>query len=860
MSLNSAAVNNSNALYVDGGGFNTFHLVSLDPVAIGTIEPPILQSECAIAIGRYAGYIVQGICAIAIGHYAGEYYQADVAVAIGYDAGAIEQSECAIALGFRAGMSYQNTQAIAIGMYAGSQDQDQFAVSIGSGAGFFEQSSQAIAIGMQSGSTNQGYNTVAIGSQSGEERQGAHSIAVGAFAGNLDQHANSIILNATGTYLNSTATGACYIAPMRNVTSGNVLYYDPSSKEVSYGAVTSGSGGGIAKTFFMDFYSATYSATLSTATSYGLLSNSVNSSTQQVTTILTSSTPYTYPQPATITNPATFNFSIGPSGDFATLEAALASPSVVDGMNLLILPGNYIIPNTTGIVITKQVKIFGSGIGTTILSTTASASAPTYAIVVRADNVTLRGMTIQHLTTNNTSIEACIQVRGAGSPPVTINNFVMDSCLIEYIEFGLTLAGNDFQISNSIISYVGPSNTTRRGIGIYRSVGTCFISAITFNNNASVGNVRAIQITSSSPTNVNEICSGSLVLCNNAQSPGAVISQFFNQDNWTGTSNDFSLYVTGNVFNETSAFVVLYGIVSNFGNLLNKIVAINNTFANVPGKGMIAIDGVGSSLSFRNYNNLPVLVSGNSPTNRSWRIDYTPALNSTYNSTGYNNLVFLPVTVNQQSDCCIELYTTSETLMLGYINAGQWKSVFYASSTSSSNTTGFTYTLSANSTVFYASGFIAVPQSEVLPYVDEVTLPLITLQRTNQLLILRVYPTVDPGQTLRIYSRDGTNGYLTTPLFAAAPLRQVGIYVHPTSIAALTTVTQDITFPTPFVSNPIICCTPMGITGSTNIEYLIVSVLNPLPNKFTVQIRNLNTTTAATVIRINWFAYSEQIY
>jgi hypothetical protein len=572
--------------------------------------------------------------------------------------------------------------------------------------------------------------------------------------------------------------------------------------------------------------------------------------------------------------PGSFNYSIGPSGDFPTLEAALASPSVVDGMNLHILAGTYTIPNTTGIIITKQVKIFGAGVGYTILSTTASASAPTYAISVRADNVILYGITIQHLTTNNTSIEACIQVKGTGSPPIAISNFVLDSCLIEYIEFGVTILGNDFQISNSTISYVGPANTTRRGIGIYRSVGTCFVSAVTFNNNASTGNVRAIQITSSSPTNVNEILSGDLVLCNNTQSPGAIISQFFIQDNWAGTSNSFSLYVAGNIFDETSAFIALYGTVSNFGNLLNKIMAINNTFGNISGKGMIAIDGVGSSLTFRDYNNIPVLMSGNSPSYRSWRYDFTPAINnstfnstdyhSTYNSTGYNNLVFTPVTIKQQSDCCIELYTTSEALMSGYINAGNWKTVFYASSNMGSpGDLQFRYTLSANSTVFYTSNFFTVTEGDILPFVDEMTLPLISLPKTNQLLILRVYATIaSPGAAIRIYSRGGgTNGYLSTPLFAAAPLRQAGVYVHPTSLAASTTVTQDITFPTPFASNPIVCCTPMGISGvSTNIEYLLVSVLTPLPNKFTVQIRNLNSTTSASIVRINWFAYSEQIY
>ena len=856
MSANSTT-NNPNALYIQGEGFNTFHLVSLDPVAIGTIEPPILQSECAIAVGRYAGFIQQGICAIAIGHHAGEFYQSDVAIALGYDAGSIEQQECAIALGFRAGMSYQNTQAIAIGMYAGSQDQDQSAIAMGSGAAFFEQASQAIAIGFQSGSTNQGFNAVALGTQSGEEYQGTNAIAIGAYAGSVNQHERSIVLNASGTYLNTTANEACYIAPIRNATASNILYYDPTSKEVLYGI--NNSGGGTAKTFFMDFNSATVPG----ATSYGFLSNSINAnSIQQITTVSATSTPYTNPIPAIIEYPSSFDFSVGSSGDFPTIEAALASPSVTDGSTLFVAAENFIIPNSTGIVISKQVKIYGAGAGYTVLSTNASASAPTYAITVRVNDVTLYGMTIRHLTTNNTSVESAILVKGLGIPSSLIANFVMDSCIVEYIEFGVTILADNFQLSNSTLSYVGPNNSTRRAIGIYRSAGICFVSGITFNNNNSTGNLRAIQLASSSPANTVEIFSGDLVLLNNSQTTGATLSQFFIQENWSGVAtNDFSIYAIGNSFNELSAFIALYGVVSNFGNLLNKIVVKNNTFANVPGKGMIAIDGAGSSLTFRDFNNLPIYMSGNSPSQRSWRYDFTPAINSTYNSTGYNNTVFLPVTINQQSDCCIELYSTSEVLMSGYLNTGQWKAVFVASSDDLSTETGFIYTLSCNHEIFYTSPFIPVVSSTPTLYTDQVTLPIVNLNNTNKLLILQVYATVAVDKTLLFYSRNIYNGYLTTPLFAATPLRQTGVYVHPTSISASTTVTQDITFPTPFYSNPIVCCTAMGISAaSTNIAYLTVSVLDPLSNKFTIQIRNLNTTSSATRVRINWFAYSEQIY
>jgi len=65
----------NNAFYVNtdvySGSKLFFSLVQLNPVAIGTLETPILQSECAIAIGERAGQYNHGECAIAVGKEAG---------------------------------------------------------------------------------------------------------------------------------------------------------------------------------------------------------------------------------------------------------------------------------------------------------------------------------------------------------------------------------------------------------------------------------------------------------------------------------------------------------------------------------------------------------------------------------------------------------------------------------------------------------------------------------------------------------------------------------------------------------------------------------------------------------------------
>lgn len=84
------------------------NLISLEPIAIGTLVPPSGQSLCGIAIGRYAGITNQGLCAIAIGEYAGSYYQGTYSVALGYQAGQSSQHSNSIVL--NASGSALNTQ------------------------------------------------------------------------------------------------------------------------------------------------------------------------------------------------------------------------------------------------------------------------------------------------------------------------------------------------------------------------------------------------------------------------------------------------------------------------------------------------------------------------------------------------------------------------------------------------------------------------------------------------------------------------------------------------------------------------------------------------------------------------------
>jgi hypothetical protein len=188
-----------------------------------------LESLSNVNIGVSAG-VAQGDYAVAIGFEAGKTNQKTLATAVGYAAGSLNQSEYTVALGFNAGAASQGLQAIAIGSQAAQSSQSSGAIAIGSDAGQYSQGNLAVAIGLAAGQTNQGYR----------------SIAIGYAAGLSNQAGNSIVISANGT-VDSTTAGF-FVDPIRNTSSGNVLYYNPVTKEITYSTSTGGGGGGITYT------------------------------------------------------------------------------------------------------------------------------------------------------------------------------------------------------------------------------------------------------------------------------------------------------------------------------------------------------------------------------------------------------------------------------------------------------------------------------------------------------------------------------------------------------------------------------------------------------------------------------------
>lgn len=157
--------------------------------------------------------------------------------------GAYGGSSYAIAIGNSSGKTNQGGAAIGIGVATGYTNQGESAIAIGLTAGNVYQGVAAIAVGESAGNSNQGANAVAIGNTAGYTSQGTNAIAIGKNAGRTNQPAGSIVINASGNILDGSAAGF-YVDPIRSATATDyVTYYNPTTKEVTYGPAPTGGGG-----------------------------------------------------------------------------------------------------------------------------------------------------------------------------------------------------------------------------------------------------------------------------------------------------------------------------------------------------------------------------------------------------------------------------------------------------------------------------------------------------------------------------------------------------------------------------------------------------------------------------------------
>jgi len=207
---------------------------------LNALPPPVWNSLSNVSND-------QGPTRIALGRNAGGESDADGYG--GYGAYGGGSSPFAIAIGNSAGRTNQGGAAIGIGVATGYIDQGEGAIAIGLTAGNTSQGMSAVAVGESSGNTSQGLSAIAIGNTAGYTNQGTNAIAIGKNAGRTNQPAGSIVISASGNELNGNATGF-YVDPIRSATATDyVAYYNPTTKEVTYGPAPSGGSSGTDPTF-----------------------------------------------------------------------------------------------------------------------------------------------------------------------------------------------------------------------------------------------------------------------------------------------------------------------------------------------------------------------------------------------------------------------------------------------------------------------------------------------------------------------------------------------------------------------------------------------------------------------------------
>jgi hypothetical protein len=124
-------------------------------------------------------------------------------------------------MGFGAGALYSSTgdKNVAIGENALQ------GVTSGSGN---------VAIGYSATSNGNSTGSTSIGYLAGNLGQNGYSIAIGYKAGSATvQSSNSIIIDATGSSL-STSNNGTYISPIISLSSGSPMYYDDTTKQLTY--------------------------------------------------------------------------------------------------------------------------------------------------------------------------------------------------------------------------------------------------------------------------------------------------------------------------------------------------------------------------------------------------------------------------------------------------------------------------------------------------------------------------------------------------------------------------------------------------------------------------------------------------
>lgn len=210
--------------------------------------------------------------------------------------------------------------------------------------------------------------------------------------------------------------------------------------------------------------------------------------------------------------------------DFTEISSAIASAN--NGDRILLSPQTFTL--TTSLNITKPIFLEGISKTLSIIQTAGGSTDPTTVITIASDDVIISNLTVKQRRTTNSSIESAIVVAFNGSVSSYTNHF-FDNIIVETMEFGIVIRSNRWQISNSHLAYVGPNNSTRRLLAIYRSDGIGIFTNSTYDsgqNGIVTGNTQVISITSTTGLPL-ETLGGYLCINNIRPSNNFPLQQFF---------------------------------------------------------------------------------------------------------------------------------------------------------------------------------------------------------------------------------------------------------------------------------------------------------------------------------------------
>jgi hypothetical protein len=260
--IGSTMINTAEQIDVSGatkyGNFLTYNeaqkkfVVNSSNIVLGSVTDVYDRFPAnpqGISIGNRAvdATVSSDVNGIAIGNNSGMEMNNQGSIAIGANAGK-SMATGAIALGYNAlNNGSSGAGAIAIGQDAGSRGMNAGSIAIGKGA--FNNANgggtNIIAIGkdaLPAGGYNQS-GIIAIGNSVGSTDVGSNSIVLGTNTGLFSNIAsNAIVLNATGSGNGDVGqTSGLFADPVRNLSTSLSLYYNTTTKEITYGA---GGGGG----------------------------------------------------------------------------------------------------------------------------------------------------------------------------------------------------------------------------------------------------------------------------------------------------------------------------------------------------------------------------------------------------------------------------------------------------------------------------------------------------------------------------------------------------------------------------------------------------------------------------------------